>query len=257
MPKYRILAITPPTLMLSSEKHQTFLYSRMKHNLFLYVINLMILSALACNGSKEETNDSVENPDSIQPIAVVKDTILFKDGFPIVIGPAGWESLYSRAFFKRFEPGKYKSIEVTDNIIILNKRDTAVFPETPAIGKKHHLRASDKETEIQLVVSRKNLTTIDYEINFNHPRKKHLKVHGTAHLHPDFFLRSDQDQSTASGATFLVTEYEDDGFKSCPVRIRLGYEEISGSALQAKIERKCNGKFGPITPDNFPSLIEQ
>lgn len=243
--------------MLSSEKRQTFVFTGVKHKLFLFVISLMLLSALSCGDSKEETNTSTEKSDSIQPMAVAKDTILFKDGFPLVIGPPGWESLYSRAFFKRFKAGQYTTIEVADNIIVLNQRDTAVFPEIPSIGKRHQLRAWDKETEIQLVVVRKNHTTIDYEITFRHPRKKQMKVHGTAHLHPDFFLRSDQDQSTASGATFLVTEYEDDGFKSCPVRIRLGYEEISGSALQAKIERKCNGKFGSITPDNFPSLIEQ
>lgn len=230
---------------------------RFRSLLFHSILAVLLLVAGSCGGKRDQQEDTTTAPADSTVTTILKDTILFKEGFPLITGPAGWENRYSKAFFSGYKSGSYTSIEVADNILILNQRDTAVFPETPVIGKKHHLRAWDKETEIQLTVIRKNYTTINYEITFSHPRKKQLKIQGEAHLHADFFLRSDQDQSTASGATFLVTEFEDLRIRTCPVRIRLGYEEMSGSALQAKIERKCNGKFGPVTPENFPSLMEQ
>lgn len=216
-----------------------------------------ILIFSACAGNEDQKVETTDQPESPDTVIVLVDTILNKSGFPLVIGPKNWEPSYSKVFFKEYKNSRYKQIEVKENTIILDKRDTALFPETPEIGKRHVLRGVAREIEILLDINRKNYTSIEYELTFSHPRKKTLEVHGTAHLHPDFFIRNDRDQSTTSGATFLVTEFEDLGFKTCPVRIRLGYEEISGSALQAKIERKCNGAFGPVTPQNFPSLIER
>lgn len=224
--------------------------------LLLSATLICVLLLASCSAKNDDTS-TVADTDYDLITLPLSDTILKKPGFPVIISDSNWQQNYSKDFFNGYKRSRYSTLHLRADFLVLDKKDTAVFPDIPSIGKTYELKATDKEITIRLTFARINFTSIRYALTFTHPFKKTLKAQGMAHLHPDFFLRIDRDNSTASGATFMVTEFLDLAAPACPVKIRLGYEEISGSAMQAKIERKCNGSFGSITTENFPSLIEQ
>lgn len=228
----------------------------MRLTLLPFATGLGMLLLASCTAQNDDAT-AAPDTDSVLSAPPLTDTILSKAGFPLIISDSNWRQNYSTEFFTGYKKSRYTSLHLQDDFLVLDKKDTAVFPDIPDIGKTYELMGTDKQITIRLTFARINFTSIRYTLSFTHPVKKTLKVQGMAHLHPDFFLRIDRDNSTASGATFMVTEFMDLSVPSCPVKIRLGYEEISGSAMQAKIERNCKGSFGSITTDNFPSLIEQ
>ena len=210
---------------------------------------------ISCSGDKKK-DQQPEDQDSLNRPLLITDTIVSRKDFPLIISDSNWTQRYNKDFFNGYRKSKYTLLQLQDNFIVLDKADTALFPGIPEIGRNFSLKSTFRETTIQLNFIRKNYTTIQYTLEFSHPRKKNFQISGIAHLHPDFFLRIDSDRSTTSGATYNITEFEDLTKKSCPARIRIGYEEISGSGIQAKISRKCNGSYGEITSENFPTLIE-
>ncbi len=220
-----------------------------------FAVVFVILFLTGCSG-KKETDDHKHtiNGDTVK--SVFTDTIISKKGFPLILSDSSWSTRYSSDFFKGYKDSKFTRIDFYGNYFILNQQDTAEFPGLPEIGKRFRLKATERETTIRLELTRINYTTISYQVEFTHPRRKKLQCSGSAHLHPDFFTRMDTDRSTNSGATYHTVEFEDNSTKKCLLKIRLGYEEISGSGLQAKLVKQCNGLYGDITTDNFPTLSE-
>lgn len=234
-------------------KHICYIYYRSFFGVLLFIIPVFVLSSCSCG--KKEKDLAEEQDTALAPFALT-DTIISKKDFPLVLSDSNWTRNYSIDFFKGYKNSKYKRIQLSDQLIVLDQSDSAAFPDIPDIGKKFKLKATYRETTIHLDFIRKNYTTIHYNLEFHHPRKKKLQFAGIAHLHPDFFLRIDSDRSTTSGATYDIIEFTDNTQKKCPTDIRVGYEEISGSGMQVKIFKKCNGSFGDINADNFPTLIE-
>ena len=215
-------------------------------------ISIFILSA--CGGKDKANNTSDDTIDSTKHR--LTDTIAFAKGYPLILSDSSWSDRYHKDFFKGYKNSKFSRVELIDNYIILDQKDTTEFPGIPELGKRKNLKALAREMTVKLSFVRINYTTITYTLEFSHPRKKSLKTAGVAHLHPDFFLRMERDRSTTSGATYPVAEFEDQQQKKCSVKIRIGHEEISGSGIQATVSRNCNGVYGNISPENFPTLTE-
>lgn len=220
---------------------------------FLSLALLWLLLA-SCGGKEKDQEATTENAQLSAHL--LTDTIISSKGYPLILSDSNWTRRYHKDFFKGYKNSKFSRLALIDNYIILDQKDTTEFPNIPVIGRKTTLKANARETTVQLTFVRINYTTINYSLEFTHPRKKTFQSEGTAHLHYDFFLRMDQDRSTASGATYPIAEFEDNKQKKCNVKIRIGYEEMSGSGLQATIVHNCKGTYGNINPENFPTLIE-
>lgn len=166
-------------------------------------------------------------------------------------------SLYSENFLFNLYSIHHASCELKDSFLILDKKDTILFPSVPEIGKSFTLTAKKGEYAIALHLQRINYTTINYSLEMIEFGNASYQEEGQAYLQADFYLNASSDPSeNAMGAT-TQTEFSSFQENNCYVYIQLAYKDSMHSQLLGKLIKNCNGKLDEITLDNFPTFIEK
>lgn len=167
------------------------------------------------------------------------------------------KSDYSEKFIEGLKKLGEEKITLSDNLLILNDRDTIYFPKTPKINRRITLTGKKDNLAIAVTVKRFNYTTIDYKIEITEFGKSNHTQKGKADIASGFYLGDESDESEKTGVSYFVTEFSDLRESDCYTYIRLGYEKETGPYLLGKIIKNCNGKLSDIDLDNFPALLEK
>lgn len=139
--------------------------------------------------------------------------------------------------------------------LILNKKDTAYFPEYPLIGHRYQLTAKKSELAVALTITRINQTTIDYKIEMVEFGNANHKATGQASLGMDFIEGTSSDISDFSKKPYISFQFMDEK-DGCYTYIRIG-KETGRQELLGKLVKNCNGKLRDIAISDFPSLMEK
>jgi hypothetical protein len=234
---------------------------QVQHNILLSIITLFLT---ACNSAPTDkaaipvVNDTFNIVDDTTNIkATFSDSTLTKNDVTKEPGIAIKNKTdYSDKFIAGLKKlSGYKTFQLDNNRMIINGKDTAVFPGIPELQKYFVFTGRKENLAIALTFTRINYTTIDYKIEMVEFGKTNHNESGKADIIPTFFLGSESDESR-SGEAYFVTEFIDEKENNCHTYIRIGIENGKRD-LSAKIIKNCNGKIMDVTLDNFPTLQEK
>ncbi len=144
-------------------------------------------------------------------------------------------------------------IELADSFIILEQRDTLVFPMPLPKGKWTNFVASKGGYLYSLDISRANYTTVDFNFELRKGRQTIDQLHGKADINPGFVLAAETDEDPQTGSEYVSTVYE---FESpdCVFNIRLGDDE---GVKKVKLYKGCKTEKYNIELENCPILLEK
>lgn len=161
---------------------------------------------------------------------------------------------YSADFLKKLTyAGLAENIELADSFLILEGKDTVVFPILLPKSDWTNFVASKGGYLYSLDVSRVNYTTIDFNFELRKSRQSVDQIRGKADLNPGFVLGGEIDEDSVTSSSYFVTEYH---FESpeCSFSIRIGED---GGVKKVKLVKQCKtGKFN-INLEDCPVLLEK
>ncbi|MGV3631944.1 MAG: hypothetical protein ACO1O6_12110 [Bacteroidota bacterium] len=166
-------------------------------------------------------------------------------------------SRYERRFIEETEDlrkhSEYNNFDFRDEFLIINKKDTFLFPGLPEMNDKFFLTEGKDDLRVILMIERVNFTSIDFKIWLDKGNVHH-ESRGRATLLSGFFLGEETEEY--KGKTYPVSEFsyhsEDN---ACFAYIRIGKDD-RGSYF-ATLSKTCNGKFPDIMAKDFPVLWEK
>ncbi len=161
---------------------------------------------------------------------------------------------YSQNFLKELTYlGLAENIELADSLMILEGKDSFLFPLDLPRGKWTNFIAMKEGYIYSLDVSRINFTTLDFNFELRRGNKTISQFKGKADLRPGFVLGSESDDDPAEGHSYFSNAYDFQD-ENCFVSIRLGDDE---GVKKVKLEKNCkNGKYN-IDLENCPVLLEK
>lgn len=166
-------------------------------------------------------------------------------------------SRYNDEFVKRVHNSElekqFKSIYYKDSIIILDKIDTIYFPIRPEIGRFYILKSKNKMWISELVVERKDLTSIEYMVAFTDRLGYRIEEKGIATLNPTFVLGDETDE--IDGDAYLVDEYIEK-LGNRYISIRLGVKSITDTTLLGRVYIEGIDRCSIIELDELPVYKE-
>lgn len=195
---------------------------------------------------------SLLGEDAIAPAETSKDTTL-GNGKPAIITMQS-DLDYSADFLKKLTYiGIAKNIELADSFIILEKKDSFVFPQPLPKGKWTNFVASKQGYLYSLDISRANYTTLDFNFELRKGRQTIDQLKGKADLNPGFVLGSESDDDATTNSSYMVDEYYfEQG--DCSFNIRIGNDE---GVKKVKLIKQCkSGKYN-IALNDCPILLEK
>jgi hypothetical protein len=232
----------------------------MKNQFLLSLIFLLFLSCNQISKTKNQNRINYDNSNLFEVQNNLHDSTLYKmaaskkdSSFIIVIRDS---SDYSLSFLKSLnKPGNnYWKYELDSNLLIINERDSAKFPNAPPLGHIIHLANKSEDLEINLTVKRINQSTIEYVIESRSDNKNHVVKKGIADLYPVFYLGTEEDKDDLSGNYYSSIEYWDIN-DSLMTAIRIGENPTKKDSFLGKVKVKMGSL--KIDLDNFPTLIEK
>lgn len=162
---------------------------------------------------------------------------------------------YSEEFIKELDTkfeSLYKNIDLEDNLLILDKRDTMYFPEEPLMEEIYTLKANNKMWLSELTVERINQTSIKFNVAFTDRLGYKIAEKGIATLSPSFILGSDSDD--INGEVYYLVYVHRDGNRN--ISIRLGVEKGSVNLLIGRIQIAGIERCSIIETDRLPLYKE-
>lgn len=211
----------------------------MKHP-FCFLILIYCLSG--CN-SPTGKNGSKNNADTLRTDTGHKQqqTILIKD-----------KSNYDASFINGLN-GYDEPIQLIDNYIVVNEKDTTYFPEILPLNEAIIFEGSGNHNRIQLTVTRTNLTTLVYDFkNTGNDNKIIDSRSGKAVIGSLFFFAPEADIDTIMNEGYACSEYWDTT-RNCSFSVRIGLEPDKNGKQRAKITYGCTDNPG-IDLDECPIL---
>lgn len=161
---------------------------------------------------------------------------------------------YSAVFLKKLTyAGLAKNIELLDSLLILEQKDSFVFPMDLPKAKWVNFVAMKSGYMYALDVSRANYTTLNFNFELRKGRTTIDQIRGKADLNPGFVLGSESDEDDRTGISYFANEYffEDD---ACSFSIRIGDD---AGIKKVKIIKECkSGKYN-IALEDCPVLLEK
>jgi hypothetical protein len=149
--------------------------------------------------------------------------------------------------------GLAKNIELADSLMILEGKDSFLFPLYLPRGKWTNFIAIKEGYIYSLDVSRINFTTLDFNFELRRGNKTISQFKGKADLRPGFVLGSESDDDPAEGHSYFSNAYDFQD-ESCFVSIRLGDDE---GVKKVKVEKNCKNDKYNIDLENCPVLLEK
>lgn len=146
----------------------------------------------------------------------------------------------------------YTSIDLEDNLLILDKRDTMYFPEEPVMEEIYTLKASNKMWISELTVERINQTSIKFNVAFTDRLGYKIAEKGIATLSPSFILGSESDD--INGEVYYLVYVHRDGNRN--IAIRLGIEKGTENLLIGRIQIAGIERCSIIETDRLPVYKE-
>lgn len=195
---------------------------------------------------------SLLGEDAIAPAPTPKDTS-HADVKPAKITMTN-DLDYSASFLQKLTYANLATnIELADSFIILEQKDSFVFPMPVEKGKWTNFVASKGGYLYSLDVSLANYTTLDFNFELRKGRQTIDQLTGKADLNPGFVLAAETDTDPQTGNEYLSNVYEFDG-PDCVFNIRLGAED---AIKKVKLFKACkSGKYN-IELENCPVLLEK
>jgi hypothetical protein len=163
---------------------------------------------------------------------------------------------YSKSFLKELAAFAPANTRLLDSLMVLGGSDTVHFPADPPLRKVLSFSATFHDVDLFLVLVRMNQTSIDFKLELSNAFGEHIEQKGIAELSPAFYLGAEVDENSFSGNSYFSTEYtfQQD---SCFTVLRIGIKDGFSSKYLAKIIKNCNGAFGYLGLDDFPTLLEE
>lgn len=162
---------------------------------------------------------------------------------------------YSEEFINELDSkfeSLYKSIDLEDNLLILDKRDTIYFPEKPKMEEIYTLKANNKMWLSELTVERVNQTSIKFNVAFTDRLGYKIAEKGVATLSPSFILANKSDD--INGEVYYLVYVHRDGNRN--IAIRLGIEEGTDNLLIGRIQIAGIDRCSIIETDKLPVYKE-
>ncbi len=212
-------------------------------------------SLLSCKTNKKESKDEKVKIDTtiIEGKALKKSSEIQNKVAVVIVKN---KSDYSENFIDSLtKMSRFREFELSDNFMIVNKKDTVYFPDRPKINKRVILTAKKEELAIALSIKRKNQVLIEYKIEMVEFGKASFNTKGVAEIRPSFFLKPQYDTNNITGTVYSSTSFRDDRGE-CHNEIRLGYGNKM-KFLLGRIVKNCNGKIRDINLEDYSVLIEK
>jgi hypothetical protein len=158
-------------------------------------------------------------------------------------------SNYSEKFINSLKKlNQFKSIELIDDKIIVDKKDTFLFPKI-----ENHMIFTAKKNHIAvaLTINKINFTNIEYKVEIVEFGNSSITEKGIAEIQPHFFI----DSLTAYDPNYNkskinVTEFYNTK-KGCHTLIRLGNLP---NIHFCRLIKNCNNKIQDLTEENYNYL---
>lgn len=162
---------------------------------------------------------------------------------------------YSEEFINELDSkfeSLYKSIELEDNLLIFDKRDTMYFPEEPLLEEIYTLKANNKMWLSELTIERINQTSIKFNVDFTDRLGYKISEKGIATLSPSFILGSESDD--IKGEVYYQVYVHRNGNRN--IAIRLGVEKGTENLLIGRIQIAGIERCSIIETDRLPNYRE-
>ena len=161
-------------------------------------------------------------------------------------------TVYSKNFITELKLiSKHDFIDVTDSLLIIDKKDTANIPNILRQGLYYTFYGCNEARQCyEISMERINYTTLKFQ--FETLGKAAAFQQGVAELKTNFFIESDSDVDDMTGLTYTSFEYVSQD-EDCSLRIRVG--QNPNKKLVSKLIRYCHkDKSKELTNENSPSL---
>ncbi len=161
---------------------------------------------------------------------------------------------YSADFLKKLTYANLaKNIELVDSFIILEQRDTFIFPIPLKKGNWTNFVASKGGYLYSLDVSMANYTTLDFNFELRKGRQTVEQLSGKSDLNPGFILAAETDEDLVSGTEYVSNVYEYES-TDCVFNIRIGDDE---GVKKVRLYKACKTSKYNIDLENCPILLEK
>jgi hypothetical protein len=208
--------------------------------------------SLSVNELKSDNREFSEKVENVKTVEGSRDSTA-----TLVIVNVKNPELYSVNFINEIKSlREFKEINLSDSFIILNHKDTVIFPDVPVVGKRITLTGYKNNLSIAVHIRRVNYTTVKYKIEMNDNVNGNYEEEGYADLSAGFILAEEIDENDFSGMSCSSYEYSDNK-GGCYLSLRLGYEVEKQNLLLGKLIKNCNGKIRNIELGDFPTLVEK
>lgn len=206
---------------------------------------------LACQPAAQDQKENVSTPMPNKE----ENKVVLEGATKVIVDD---KSQYTDAFLNKLKnaPG-IKQVELIEEVMILDGKDTVTFATVPAVDKEFVLSGTDDQLTVTLTGKRTNLTSVEYTLVLDEVDKRKQIIRGQADLSPFFFLGAESDVDDQSQESYFCTEFsaqKDD----CYTSIRIGnIEDSADFPLLAKLIKNCNGEIRDIGLDDFPNLRQK
>lgn len=216
----------------------------------------------SCGGGDKKPSANAKELDSLLNALDAEDmppAVLEETGSPAPSGPPARLTMlddkdYSPAFLTKLATfGLAKNIELADSFLILEKRDTFVFPMEIPLGEWTNFMAVKKGVAYSLDLSKVNFTSLEFNFELRKAGQTLDQLTGRADLSPGFLLGNELDEDDQTGTVYPANEYVFEN-ENCLLSIRLGNDE---GIQKVKIIKNCKSGKYDIALEDCPVLLEK
>ncbi len=165
---------------------------------------------------------------------------------------------YSTTFVQELRVNKQvHTLELHQDTMILNQKDTILFPTIPILNRPIVLTARKDDLAIALTVKRINFTSVAYRIEMVEFGKASKVENGIADLGIFFFLGSEANTDSSTKEGYFATQYGNTN-NFCYTYLNFGnLTAHPEKPLLAQLIKNCNGKIQDLNLANFTTLREK
>ena len=219
--------------------------------LLLFLLSTCLIGCRPHSDRPTEDEELVMESNEIEQAVEVQETVFRNNAISVVDS-----SDYSIEFLESAARQLRSHITLDSHLMIIDKTDTAAFPELPPFGRPYTLTRRSGDMAIALTVERINQSSIDYRIEMIEFGGPHIMETGQAHLRPTFWLASEVDVFDQTNTGYFSDEYADHK-DSCYTYIRIGTLDVWEHGLLGKVNKNCNGELPDVDLNTFRTLIEK
>jgi hypothetical protein len=207
-----------------SRKGKTIMYFKTS----IVILSIVILAVLTTSCDKINTNTNRNKTDTKK-----QNSNSFNSKYLFIKD----ESKYEKSFIEEliaYSAKQKEHLQLVDDVLTVKDQQYSL-PSEIKVDKKYYFSAKEKERQVELVLIKHNLSSIEFDLKILNSYKTILKKHGVVTINMGFFLGSASEEDEETGVSYLATEYSHND-KNGYIYLRVGEDE--NKLLRASVQFK-------------------